>query len=568
MVAPLLAALLAHQDPTSPSEVPKLFAKGFATIREADARTLVATLAGPEFAGRGPGQPGFDRAAEYAAAWFRSEGLLPAGDGGTYFQRMLLSSSVVDPTRARMEAPGARFTWGTDFAFAATGTLRLTARVVFVPGRELSEAEREDLRGKIAVFEPGVTRLSPGVASLYEAQDAGRLGAVAVVLPGATVRVPSSGSFTRREGEAPALLSLALSTGAAARLAESGKEPQITLSGEAEVTDELASMNVVAKIEGSDSMLKNEAVVVGSHLDHFGTTARGMFPGADDNASGSSANLMIARAFARNNVKPRRTVLFCLWTMEEKGLLGSRFYTSHPAFPLKDTVAYLNMDMVGRDGNNPAWTDRAKENADAVYASSAKVGSPSLYNLVVAANRPVGLNLRDDREDRTMRSDTGSFAQWGIPVLKAFTGEHPDYHKTTDTPDKLNYPKMARIAQWVYLCAQELATRSGRPSYSATGRYLRGRVRAAAPVEISPQAVIEVVLHEGDEVLDTTRLVNTGHLPQIFTLRYDTALLDPAKSYTVSARVLEGSRVVMRSMTVPVLQEGPTQTFFDVLVEP
>lgn len=566
---PLLAALLVRQYPTAAKPVPKAYARGFSTILEADARTLVAKLAGPDFMGRGPGQPGFDKAAEYAAAWLRNEGLAPAGDGGTYFQRMFLSNAKVDPATARMEAGDERFEWGKDFAFAATGNVRMRAKLAFVKlpvGKELLETERNALRGRIVVFEPGVSRRTPGLLALFDAQDAGTLGAAALVVPTETPRVPSA-SFTRAEGDAAKLTTLTLSQAAAERLARLGPDVEIALEGEAKVTDELATMNVVAKIEGSDPKLKREAVVVGSHLDHLGTSERGTFWGADDDASGSSANLMIARAFVKNDVKPKRTVVFCLWTMEEKGLLGSRFYTAHPAVPLADTVAYVNMDMVGRDSDNPAWTDRAKENLDAVYASSAKIGSPELYALVVEANRAVGLNLRDDREDRTMRSDTGSFARVGIPVLKAFTGEHPDYHKMTDTPDKLNYPKMARVAQWLYLCAQELANAKGRPAYSTTGRYVRGRVRAAGDLELSPSAVVEVSLFEGDRVLDTTRLVNTGHLPQIFTLRYDAARLDPAKRYTVSARVLEAGKPMMTSTAVPVLGPEWSERGFEILVE-
>lgn len=565
MLSTLFAAYLLGQYPVSPKAPPRAYAKGLSTIVERDARALVGKLAGPEFMGRGPGQPGFDAAAQWAADWFRAEGLAPAGDNGTYFQRMSLSSSTLDPATAKMEVGGKKLEWGVDFAFAATGNVRVRSRVsrVRLLGKELSATEREALRGRIVVFEPGVTPRTPGAQALIEAQDAGLLGAVALIVPSETVRVPRA-RFTRAPGDAPTVIAISLSQAAAEQL-QDGQE--VLLEGDAHVTDELETMNVVAKLEGSDRRLKKEAVVVGSHLDHLGTSEKGTFWGADDDASGASANLMIARAFVRNGARPKRTVMFCLWTMEEKGLLGSRFYTAHPAFPLRDTVAYLNMDMVGRDSDNPAWTDRAKENRDAVYASSAKIGSPELYALVVEANRAVGLNLRDDREDRTMRSDTGSFARVGIPVLKAFTGEHPDYHKMTDTPEKLNYPKMTRVAQWVYLCAQELANRSGRVGYSPTGRYLRGRVRAASDMELSTGAVIELVLSEGSRVLDTTRLENTGHLPQIFTLRYDSARLDPEKTYSVEARVLEKGKVVMRSLAIPVLKES-TQGLIEVRLEP
>jgi len=578
-----LAALLVAQYPSSSKPVPAAYASGFGTIVEADARLLVAKLAGPEFMGRGPGQPGFEAAANFAADWFRQNGLAPAGDGGTFFQRMFLSTSTVDPTTALLHvAFGSSFRWGKDYSFAATGDIDISAPLAFVhfvDDRIPTKDELSKLAGHIVVVDSATPRSSLGLQAIQAAQATGTLGAAVVAAVGTAV--PRS-RFTHGKDESASLLALVLSSDTIARLrSQANLDPAkwkegiqttdvaLRVAGNVKVVDELETMNVVAKLEGSDQRLKKEAVVIGSHLDHLGTSERGTFWGADDNGSGSSANLMIARAFTKNQARPKRSVLFCLWTMEEKGLLGSQFYTAHPAMPLSDTVAYVNMDMVGRDSDNPAWTDRAKENIDAVYASSAKVGSPDLYRLVQEANRAVGLNLRDDREDRTMRSDTGSFARVGIPVLKAFTGEHPDYHRMTDTPDKLNYPKMARAAQWVYLCAEELANRRGRPSYSATGRYVRGRVKAASDIELPTDAVVEVKLFEGGKLLDETHLVNTGHLPQIFTLRYDAAKLDLKKSYTVSAQVLrEGKPMMTSNIPVVVLGKGAAGGLVDVTVEP
>lgn len=580
MFAPILAVILA-QYPATAKPVPKAYAKGLRTIVEADARTLVGRLAGPEFMGRGPGQPGFDAAANLAADWFRRYGLTPAGDNGGYFQRLFLSNAKVNGATAKLEAGDQKFVWGHDYAFAATGNVQLKTGVAFVKleeGKLLSEADRERLRGKIVIFDPGISRTSVAYQVLSEAQAGGVLGAVALVIPVNSVNAPTA-RFTRRDGDAASLTSLALTKTAAERLRTAAGvtgessvmlgDREITLEGNSTVSDEVASMNVIAKIEGSDPKLKTEAVVIGSHLDHLGTSNQGTYWGADDDASGSTANMLIARAFAQNGERPKRTVVFCLWTMEEKGLRGSQFYTAHPAMPLKDTVAYLNMDMVGRDSDNPAWTDRAKENLDAVYASSAKIGSPELYDIVHEANRAIGLNLRDDREDRTMRSDTGSFARVGIPVLKAFTGEHPDYHKMTDTPEKLNYPKMTRVVQWVYLCAQELANRKSRPAYNATGRYVRGQIRAAAEMELPSDSVIETTLLEDGKPIDRSEMVNTGHLPQIFTLRYDAAKLDPKKRYEVTARVVQKGKVTMATVApLPVLVNGAATNNAEVLVEP
>lgn len=586
MLASAIVALLAFQYPVSAKRVPSAYARGFRTIVADDARMLVSTLAGPDFLGRGPGQPGFDAAAGFAAAWFKTHGLEPAGDNGGYFQRMYLSNASEDPATAVLKPEnGEPFMWGKDYAFASTGNIDLKAKLAFVridEAKSLTPEERARLRGRIVILDPKTPPRNPVRQSLLEDQSAGTLGAVAVVVPMSGFAVPTA-HFTRIDQDPAVVSSMRLSTDAATRLAQAAgatgwlgtavgvetPDLEVTLAGKAKISDEVASMNVLAKLEGSDPALKREVVVVGSHLDHLGNTPRGVFWGADDDGSGSSANMMIARAFVENGKRPKRTVLFCLWTMEEKGLRGSQFYTAHPAMPLADTIAYLNMDMVGRDSDNPAWTDRAKENTDAVYASSAKIGSPDLYALVTEANRAVGLNLRDDREDRTMRSDTGSFARVGIPVLKAFTGEHPDYHKMTDTSEKLNYPKMAKVAQWVYLCAQELANRKGRPAYVASGRYVQGRVRADKDLELDPQAVVELTLQDGaGKVLDTTRLAHTGHLPQIFTLRYDLTQLDPAMVYTITAKITKGKEKLFTGAPVPVLTKGAPTDGVEVTVIP
>jgi Zn-dependent M28 family amino/carboxypeptidase len=234
------------------------------------------------------------------------------------------------------------------------------------------------------------------------------------------------------------------------------------------VKDDLASLNVLAMIPGSDRTLRQEYVVIGAHLDHFGQTERGIRWGADDNASGVTAALLIARAIMRNSVKPKRSIVIGLWAMEESGLLGSWNYVNRPSVPIEKTIAYLNMDQVGRNEEDPRYREKAKDNTTSIYLGSVKFNSEDLFQLLRQTNEHINLRLKADHEDRTLRSDTASFFRKGIPTLKAFTGEHPDYHRETDTADKVNYTKLTNIAKWLYLSTMELATRPERPRYQRT----------------------------------------------------------------------------------------------------
>jgi len=216
--------------------------------------------------------------------------------------------------------------------------------------------------------------------------------------------------------------------------------------------------NVVGFLKGADPELKNEIVVIGAHYDHVGfkrNTPVGedsIYNGADDNASGTTGVLEVAKAFCINPERPRRSILFITFAGEEKGLYGSEAYTEEPLFPLKQTVAMLNMDMIGR--NNP---------------DSLSIGgntrSPELTKIVEEENKNIGFTLAYNIEQYFGRSDQAAFARRKIPVLFFFTGEHPDYHKVSDSPDKINYEKLARVAKLCFLTAWRVANMEGRPTY-------------------------------------------------------------------------------------------------------
>ena len=223
--------------------------------------------------------------------------------------------------------------------------------------------------------------------------------------------------------------------------------------------------NVVAIIEGST--LPEEYIVISSHLDHEGIKNGEIYNGADDDGSGSVALLEIAEAFqaaveAGNG--PKRSIIFLHVSGEEKGLLGSRYYTDNPLYPLANTVANLNIDMVGR--TDPK---RESDNDNYIYLIGSDRLSTELHQVSEAANNAtVNLtldytyNAEDDPNRFYFRSDHYNFAKNNIPVIFYFNGTHADYHKPTDTVEKIRYDLLAQRAQLVFYTAWELANREQR----------------------------------------------------------------------------------------------------------
>jgi hypothetical protein len=221
--------------------------------------------------------------------------------------------------------------------------------------------------------------------------------------------------------------------------------------------------NVLGYIEGAD--LKEELIIITAHYDHLGKHDSLVFNGADDDGSGTAATLEIAEAFmlAKKAGKgPRRSVLIMPVSGEEKGLLGSKYYTENPIYPLKNTIANLNIDMIGRLDD---WHDTANY----VYLIGADRLSQELHDISEQVNKKyIRLNLdykfneEDDPNRYYCRSDHYNFAKNNIPVIFYFNGVHEDYHKTTDTVEKIDFKKTETITRLVFLTAWELANREER----------------------------------------------------------------------------------------------------------
>ena len=227
--------------------------------------------------------------------------------------------------------------------------------------------------------------------------------------------------------------------------------------------------NVLGFIEGTD--LKEEIIIITAHYDHLGKHEDKIFNGADDDGSGTVATLEIAEAFMlakKEGNGPRRSVLIMPVSGEEKGLLGSKYYTDHPIYPLENTVANLNIDMIGR-------VDDWHENGDYVYLIGADMLSQELHDISEQTNdQYIGLeldytfNAEDDPNRYYYRSDHYNFAKNNIPVIFYFNGVHEDYHKVTDTVEKIDFNKIQTITRLVFLTAWELANRDERIQLNKT----------------------------------------------------------------------------------------------------
>lgn len=225
-----------------------------------------------------------------------------------------------------------------------------------------------------------------------------------------------------------------------------------------------ASSNIMAFIEGTEK--PDEIIVISAHYDHLGVGKGQVFNGADDNASGTSAVMEIAESFQlakKQGMGPKRSILFLHFTGEEQGLFGSNYYVNHPAFPLKNTVANLNIDMIGR------VDDKHKNRPEYVYLIGSKMLSTDLHKLSEATNKKYtdlkldySLSAPDDPNRFYYRSDHYNFAKNNVPVIFYFNGEHEDYHQTTDTADKLRYELLSKRAQLVFYTAWEIANREER----------------------------------------------------------------------------------------------------------
>jgi hypothetical protein len=268
---------------------------------------------------------------------------------------------------------------------------------------------------------------------------------------------------------------------------------------------ESPSFNVVGILPGSDPKLKDETIVIGAHYDHLGRGGEGSLApregdihhGADDNASGVAGLIELARVLSTQNPKPRRTIVFIAFSGEEEGLLGSDYYVNHPIIPLAKTVAMINMDMIGRlkdrkliiggVGTSSEWRQMVtNEDLESQPIALAELANPDRTSgkvtMVMGSDgRAASAIVHAQRFDLTLNedgfgpSDHSSFYSKQVPVLFFWTGTHDDYHKPSDTADKINYEGEARILSFVERIVRDIDKSDKRPTYTVAKSEAQGR---------------------------------------------------------------------------------------------
>jgi hypothetical protein len=519
-----------------PYPAPADRAAGATAVSVDDTKRWLGTLAGPEFEGRGTGQPGFQKAADYVAAHFAALGLVAMGKDGSYFQHVPWGTAKVDTgkTFVTFHRDGNEVLRIPAERLAGTATASLSAEgdVVFLvvtPPPRSGEARTNrqlevptipgldavDVAGKVVVVHLRATDEGRGAIGARFAVRQAFQGKQPAAVLFADREAPTTGLRGRagagRGAGNPAVagmrrspldatfggqdLDALLAAGGVAADALQGAtlQPPITLRAKVEVVvaeEQVPAMNVFAVLPGRDAKLRDEHVVVGSHLDHLGVSRGQVHPGADDDASGTTGVMAVAQMLAKNPLRPARSVLFVCFCGEENGLIGSDFFAKNCPVPLSSIVAELQLDMIGRDEEQNREGNRGEQAADnrtSVHLVGTQKLAPSLHELCLRTNERAGLQIEYDQEGMFGRSDHANFAKMGVPIAFFFTGLHRDYHETTDTPDKIHYEKLLRIATWVYDLAFELGTQSGRPEVDPTlWQKYRGKAseQPAAPLAV------------------------------------------------------------------------------------
>jgi hypothetical protein len=501
----LLAAapLAAQRTPRRPTAA--AIQRAVETITPADFLQRLGVIADDSMRGRDTPSPELDKTADYIAAEFARLGLRPGGDSGTFLQRYPIRRTQVDTGGFVMAmGRGAMGHWalGREVALleGALPESTVTGPAVLMVGLPLDTARPfgdVDLRGAVVFHAIPLSAQMQQDRILATVMKAAAAGARAWVfllnLPpqmiagmagralGPQYKVPGIG------GLLPLPLLLLRDSSAAEVLRAAGDELAairdtsvhtihampgftVTVSARQLLLGETSAPNVVGILEGSDPRLRNEYVVVTGHMDHVGVTANGrctaagadsICNGADDDGSGTIGVVELARAFAALTPRPRRSLIFVTVSGEERGEWGSAWYVAHPAQPLAQHVANLNLDMISRN-----WRD------------SIAVLGKEMSTLGEVANRmtqehpELGMRLVDDPEHNRyfMQSDHYSFATRGVPVLFFFSATHPELHRPTDDLSRIDADKAARVLKMVFYVALDVANAAQRPVWDAAAR--------------------------------------------------------------------------------------------------
>jgi hypothetical protein len=486
-------------------------------VKVEDLKNHLTTIASDDFEGRETGTEGQRKAAQYLVDNIKSYGLVPLPGESGYEQEIAFTKERWSSIGANGMRKTFKHLW--DFcSFPATNTSIKESfdELVFlgygVEDSMYNDYEGVDVRGKLVMVYDGEPVNSDGVSYItgstemsdwstdfrkkFRAAKANGAAAILIIDRDIKSRISTNrnrmlnGRFSIGKGEqaaenyAPNLF--ISSTMAQDLLGKKGKKvikarkkitklgkpvslkvkTELNLGFEKE-TRTLIGSNVGGMIEGSDPVLKEEFVFVTAHYDHLGKRGESIYNGADDNGSGTSTILDVAQSFAQAKADgngPKRSVVFIWVSGEEKGLLGSAYYVNDPIIPLDQTIVDINVDMVGR-------VDKKYENnPEYIYVIGADKLSQDLHDINEAVNTnftkltlDYTYNDENDPNRYYYRSDHYNFAKNNIPVVFFFNGTHKDYHMTTDTVEKINFSKMAKIGQHVFHLAWEISNRAEKP---------------------------------------------------------------------------------------------------------
>jgi hypothetical protein len=455
---------------------------GLSEINKEDLLNTVKILSSAEFDGRLPGSEGYNKAAQFAANKFLELGLKPAGDE-KYFQYFNVEYNKIESPaifKTIVDADTANYELGKDFVLRGfTGSNKFTLPVVFCgygisrPDLGYDDFANVNVKNKIVMvfkqnpkwkndnkdWETNYPREKSLVAKKYGAR-----GILFVSLPNEEKPQPLIGSVMHGEGEQPidfpqiqisfdAANALLSKTGLTisdcqTRIDEKKKPLSINLLTKAFVEvnaryeKKAKTMNVVGMIEGSDQKLKNEFVIIGAHLDHVGSQAGLLFPGANDNASGSAGVLEIAKAFVKGGLQPKRSVVFVLFASEEQGLNGSKHFVEKWKSGYNKIAAMLNLDCVG-------------------YGDSIQVGNGKSAPLLWGIANQIDKTSFNSMVDRTWNgggADATPFHEKGVPCLYFVTTNSYDHlHLPSDKVETLNPTLFEKVVKLAHLTALEIA---------------------------------------------------------------------------------------------------------------
>lgn len=456
-------------------------ANAISAIKETDIKRDLFALAGDHFRGREGGSLDELKASVWIAEQLRAIGLQPAGDDGTFFQFFHIQRTRITET-SRLNIGSHQLTHGEDAFILAPAIASVDAPLVFVGTGTPDDLAKVDVKGKAVALafsgtgppELSYRRFLFGTMN-RKAAELIKAGAVAVVWV-SDAQAQSyferwttgleRGRYDLPGGPNTRIFSQAPTVWLPASALEWVKQPGQQFTNVVNVESfSYPSVNIVAKVPGTDPTLKNEHILFSTHQDHDGVrravAGDSIWNGADDNASGCVATMALARAFVQKPAK--RSALFVFHGAEERGLLGSRYYVDKPTVPRESIVAVLNAEMIGRN---------APDSACILGQQPPHRNSADLVNAALTANTLTGMTFKldtlwdkpDHPEGWYFRSDHLPYARVNIPAIAFTSLLHVDYHTPKDEPERIDTRKVTNITRWMYLTGWDIANRPQRPA--------------------------------------------------------------------------------------------------------